>query len=278
MQTQKQKNNPRVVVLLPICGSDDASLLSLCLGSIKDQVGDIMFSLCIGCDGPIPEVLERSLEYHLESADTVVRCSKRQGLSSILNKMIARFPGADFFIRIDADDLMMPNRITEQVQFIESNPCIDCVGSAAILINKKGEEMGVSKKATDHNLLVKNLRLESPFFHPSVCVRARFFQNVGLYNEGLMRAQDLDLWYRGLIAGMLYANIDRPLIKYRIGEVGSKTGFQNAVRFLRITLPYEFRLFGWKGRYSFILLRAFVRVFMPKKFFSLAYGKWLRQR
>lgn len=271
----ERKSEEQIAVLLPVCKFDEASLFALCLESVKSQVGDVRFFLCIGCDGPLTRDLEKVLESTLEEGDLIVRQTRPKGLASILNKMILSLPSIEVFVRIDADDIMERTRITRQLSYLKSNPAVDCVGSAATLIDQYGNELGILKKPKTHEDLVLRLCRESPFFHPGVCIRARFFRRVGLYNEELRRAQDYELWYRGAIAGARYGNIDEPLIKYRVGDKSNKGGVINAWRFLRTTVPYEVKLFGWKGGYMYIFIRAIARAFGSKGLVALAYKNWL---
>lgn len=274
----EHKSGEKIAVLLPVCKFDDPSLFALCLESVKSQVGDVRFCLCIGCDGPLTRDLEEVLDSALEEGDLIVRHTRSKGLASILNKMIVSLPNIEVFVRIDADDVMERTRITKQSSYLKSNLEVDCVGSAAILIDRYGNELGILKKPKTHEDLVLRLCRESPFFHPGVCIRARFFRRVGLYNEELPRAQDYELWYRGAIAGARYGNIDEPLIKYRVGDRSNKGGVINAWRFLKIALPYEVKLFGWKGGYMYIFIRGFARAFGSKYLVALAYKNWLRFR
>ncbi|MGL5269675.1 MAG: glycosyltransferase family 2 protein, partial [Selenomonadaceae bacterium] len=60
----------------------------------------------------------------------VVSDNENKGLAVRLNE-IANLANGQYLARMDADDLMHPDRIKEQVLFLEENPEIDVVGTNA---------------------------------------------------------------------------------------------------------------------------------------------------
>ena len=51
-------------------------------------------------------------------------------------------------------------------------------------------------------------------------VRRNVFDKVGIFDEAITNADDVDMWFRIARAGHLFAFIDRPLISYRINTTG----------------------------------------------------------
>jgi len=138
--------------------------------------------------------------------------------------------------RIDADDLMLPNRLSVQVNFLIKFPTIDCVGSQVGFI---GENISRSartcypEKSLD---ISKALRIRNVIAHPSVVYKKSKVQEVGSYREEYNGAEDYDLWLR-LDNGRNIANIHDVLTLYRVHEdqetsKNSKTQFDldNKVR------------------------------------------------
>ena len=60
---------------------------------------------------------------------TVISDGMNRGLPYRLNK-ITELARADYIARMDADDLMHPERLTLQVQYLDANPAVDVVSTA----------------------------------------------------------------------------------------------------------------------------------------------------
>lgn len=150
---------------------------------------------------------------HYEKYDNVkiVNNFKNLGLAKSLNIGISKASGA-FIARMDADDLCKPNRLELQMNFMDLHPDIDVLGGGAEYANNKKSRMIVMPK--DHQAIKKFIKKSSPFIHPSVIYKRAFIERLGGYNEHSLRAEDYDLWYRG-VDNSNYFNISEPLIEYK---------------------------------------------------------------
>ena len=136
------------------------------------------------------------------------------GLAASLNQAISLSNG-EYLARIDGDDYVDNHRLEYQVKYLNDNPDVSVVGSNAFLVNKNiiiGKTHLNSKK----NNLFKSIKYHYPLsiIHPSTLIRRKFFNDVGLYDERLPRAQDQDLWIRGLKLGKKFHILDKNLIYY----------------------------------------------------------------
>ena len=135
------------------------------------------------------------------------------GLAASLNRALSRAAG-ELIARMDADDVSMPQRLSRQVAFLADHPEVDVLGAGAIEVDRKGRVLGEIKQREHHADLAANIYRENPFIHPTVMARARFFAELGGYNEKSRRAEDYDLWLRGYRC-FRYHNLPTPLIYYR---------------------------------------------------------------
>jgi len=143
------------------------------------------------------------------------------GLSETLNVGIKESTGV-FILRMDYDDISLPQRISEQVRFMQANPNIGISGTFAVTIGtnidsnvKPGEIITRPTNSEDINeyLLYKN-----PLIHPTVIMRKSLITKFKLiYNKNFDSAEDLDFWAR---ASKFFpiGNIPKPLLQYRIHE------------------------------------------------------------
>ncbi len=125
----------------------------------------------------------------------------------------------DWILRMDCDDISLPNRFEIQVNNISNN--VSVIGGQADYINDNETIICKSKQPITHNLIVKKLKLGiSPFIHPTVLMNKKLITKIGGYDKNLISAQDIDLWYRLIIPKKKFINLPDVVIKYRINEKG----------------------------------------------------------
>lgn len=137
------------------------------------------------------------------------------GLVYSLNKgiMMSKY---DYIVRMDADDISLPNRISEQIQFMEENPEVVCAGTAYEIIDENDYAINMLTPPIDNEEIVSYLEKgHSVICHPSAIIRKQTLIQVGQYREEYYPAEDLDLWLRLSEIGMIH-NIPKSLLKYRV--------------------------------------------------------------
>lgn len=167
---------------------------------------------------------------------------QNHGLPRSLNLGIEHARG-NLIARADADDINLPSRLAVQFVFMQGHPDIDVLGTGAYVLDKSGRRVAMINLPSTHEQLSQLSFRKTMFFHPSVMIRRRFFDQVGLYDPSYLRAQDKELWLRGLGAGCRYANIGEPLIQYQTdGYVRSwRSLFYRTSSLLRIAQVYRIK-------------------------------------
>ncbi len=171
---------------------------------------------------------------------------------------------APFIARVDADDTYSVERISRQVEFLQSshNKDVGIVGTFGQIINERSLEVGEIKFATSHQNIVKQMMYRNALIHPSVMFRKSSIGNFR-YDENLITAQDYSLWLNIISNGVRLANIPEKLINYRVHQSNSskkKLGYRqimqiNYLRFLyvrknlRFTSYFIFGFFAWSLRH-----------------------------
>lgn len=201
---------PRVSVVMSVF--NDAETLRSAIASIHSQTLQDWQLIIIddGSTDATPTII-REYSQHDERIQVQTN-SVNQGLALSLNRGW-RIAKSDLIARMDADDLSHPDRLAQQVAFLETHQEIDVLGTSALIKNKIGEILGCSHRPTESNVLASRIMWENPFFHPSVVMRRSFLERAGGYDEKFYRAQDYELWSR-CTSWARYANIDKPLITY----------------------------------------------------------------
>ena len=138
--------------------------------------------------------------------------SKKPGIVEALNLGLRNIT-SKYVARMDEDDLMMPNRLEQQLNYLESNENVLAVGGQIHFIDNKGVRIGrdfhrKKIKAKDSHLLTA-----SPIAHPAAMFRVASVAKVGGYRDFL--PEDWDLWVRLREIGEI-ENLHLSVLKYRI--------------------------------------------------------------
>lgn len=146
----------------------------------------------------------------------LIKDEKNEGLSKRLNQLIELSEG-EYFLRMDADDVMDINRIKVQVEFLIANPDIDVLGSEAYIIDDKNHIEGLRKThaISDVRSVVRNCA----FIHPTVIGKLSWFKK-HKYNEKCLRIEDYELWVRTIHESKFFV-LREPLLFYR--ELGQNS-------------------------------------------------------
>ncbi|WP_181919650.1 glycosyltransferase [Alkalilimnicola ehrlichii] len=231
----KTASTPRVTVLLAVYNSERS--ISKCVESILEQSFKD-FELLIVDDGSTDQ-----------TADIIRRASKKDNRIRILSNSSNLGLGAslawgvdeavgEYLIRIDADDVCLPDRLERQVRHLDQNPEVDVLGGAALEVDSSGKQIGVRCMPAEHDDIMACI-WANPFIHPTVAFRRRRLLDVGSYDPELRRRQDYELWFRCAERGLRFANLQEPLIYYFFDE--------NTHRKQPLRLALQQAGIGWRG-------------------------------
>lgn len=144
--------------------------------------------------------------------------NNNEGLTKNLNYLL-NYSNSEYIARMDADDICEPNRLEEQVRYLNEHPDVSVVGTIAYQIDENDEKKEALRRVPiDYDSIKKMIHIANPMIHPSVMFRREDILSIGGYNENYRTAQDYELWFRCLANNMKLANINKPLIQYRISS------------------------------------------------------------
>lgn len=150
---------------------------------------------------------------NLDKRVKVFRNKENIGLTKSLNFLLDKAQG-DYIARMDSDDVSLPDRILKQHNFLERHKDIFLVGTGAFNINEKGIILSQSEPLTTSSKVSKRLPIGNCIYHPSIMFRNKKLR----YREKFMFSQDYDLYLNLLSLGEKIANVNEPLLKYRINS------------------------------------------------------------
>jgi hypothetical protein len=213
---------PQVSLVLAVYNGEDY---------IRDAVESVIaeqkptIELVVIDDGSVDSTPEILREFEDRDRRVVVHRKESTTLASALNVGFGIARGA-LLARLDADDVDLPGRLQAQAEHMNANPDVVLLGGQALLIDDRGREFGTAHYPLEDAELREALRTTDPFVHSTVMMRREAFEAVGGYRTNLPHAEDLDLWLRIAEVGRI-ANLDRPLVKYRIHD--RQTSLQSQV-------------------------------------------------
>ena len=134
-----------------------------------------------------------------------------RGLVYRLNQ-IASMAQTPYVARMDADDLMHPERIARQIEFLDTHPSVAVVGASAWVIDAGDKVIGVRDMPAGNPSPQEVLR-HGRFVHPTVMARREWFL-ANPYDADYLRAEDHELWCRTMERGG-FASLEDRLLFYR---------------------------------------------------------------
>lgn len=189
------------------------------------------FEFIIVDDGSTDAQVARILSVYEKNDDRIRVISKSNaGLTKALIEECAAAKGK-YIARIDAGDVMMPERLARQRAVLDEHPEVDLVTCWTECCGPEWEHLYTTKEkgitVTDESVWVANVLsdqdngdlLEGPSHHGSVMFRADAYRNAGGYRAAFYYGQDWDLWYRLAEVGK-FAGIREVLYRCRIFPEG----------------------------------------------------------
>lgn len=236
---------PRISVLLPVYNGE--RFLAETLRSVLDQTFRDIEIVAVD-DGSTDSTA--ALLQAAARADERIRviAKPNSGISETLNVALqhARSP---LVARIDADDLMEPDRLRRQMDFLAAHPEIAGTGSYYTLINEAGEARGEIRPLPGsveelHRYLAGGGQLR--YTHPTLLFRRDAALSAGGYRRAFEPCEDVDLFLRMAEAGDYIIIQPEFLTRYRVhgGSISSRSAARQHVMLSLVYANYDARRHG----------------------------------
>lgn len=207
---------PRVSILMPV--RNEERYLSAALESLFRQTLTEWELIAVddGSRDATPSIL-----FEAARRDPRVHVIRREGagLVAALNEGLP-YCRAPLLARMDGDDISHPLRLERQAAYLDANPEFGLVACAFRHFPRTGLKQGMRAYETwqnglnTHELIIRDLFVESPFVHPSVMIRKTIIDRLGGYQD-CGWAEDYDLWLRLAAEGVRFARIPQQLFFWR---------------------------------------------------------------
>lgn len=140
------------------------------------------------------------------------------GIAHALNTGLAHAQGK-YIARMDADDVSHPERMAQQVAYLEAHPEIGVLGTRTAFVSTMQESRGMQAFVdwqnailSPHEHYVKRF-VDAPLAHPTVMFRRELVDLHGSYDTGPL-PEDHELWLRWMDAGVRFAKLPVALLTW----------------------------------------------------------------
>ncbi|WP_158553218.1 MULTISPECIES: glycosyltransferase family 2 protein [Mesorhizobium] len=200
---------PRISVVLPVYNAE--KYIRECIDSVLNQTFTDIELLVIddGSFDATPSIVQSVSDPRLR----YFRSERNAGTASA-----ARFgygvASGEFIANIDADDVALPDRLDLQYAFMKNFPDITVVGGVLELF---GDETGfAAAPAVDSQIKMQLLPGTANIYNPTALIRKAFLDEHAIACEPELKgAFDWGFWVKIMLHGGKFANLERPLLKYR---------------------------------------------------------------
>jgi glycosyltransferase involved in cell wall biosynthesis len=210
-----QVSTPVVSVVIP--AYNVAPYISETLDSVFAQTFAGYEVIIVNDGSPDTKELERALEPYLNRI--VYLTQENRGAGAARNAGLRRARG-EYVAFLDADDLWLPDYLSEQIKFIREGD-YDFVYADALLFGESplAGRTFMQIAPSDGEVTFQSLiNGRCNVITSGVVVRTRLTLEVGLFDEQLRNSQDFELWVRLVRNGVRAAYQRKVLLRYRYHE------------------------------------------------------------
>lgn len=182
--------HPKVSVIMSVYNGE--TYLHEAIDSILNQTFKD-FEFVVIDDGSTdrsPDILES-----FDDRRMVVTHQDRRGLTKALNRAVSSAKG-EYVARMDADDVSLPERLGQQVAFLDQHADVALLGCNFYEIDDSGAIVADKELVPENEEIKWRLLFHNCYGHSTTIFRKDCFLRVGGYDEGLVCSQDYDLWVR----------------------------------------------------------------------------------
>jgi glycosyltransferase involved in cell wall biosynthesis len=210
-------DGPLVSVLLPFHNA--AGTITDCIGSIQEQTLTDFEVIAVNdfSNDDSLRVLKANGDDRIKIID-----NQHRGLVSALNTGLGCCR-APLIARMDADDIMYPDRLLKQYEYMRRHHDVVLLATQArkfpeaLIRNGYREYMRWQNSVLSSEDVHKQIYIESPFAHPSVMFRRDSVIAAGAYRHGEF-PEDYELWLRLLHMGHRMEKLAEVLLDWRESE------------------------------------------------------------
>lgn len=205
----------RISIIMGIYNCE--STLEEAIDSILEQTYS-KWQLIMCDDGSIDDTYNIAKKYRDRYPEkiTLLKNDVNRGLNYTLNHCL-KYADGEYIARMDGDDISLPTRFKEEVDFLDSHKEFAIVSTPMIYFDELGDFLvGKGRGKVIPEVFPKG----TPICHAPCMVRREAYEAVNGYTVSpkRLRVEDWDLWIRMYEKGFRAYELEKPLYKMRDGR------------------------------------------------------------
>ena len=209
---------PYVSVILPVYNQEkylEETIDSILSQSYRD------FELIIVDDGSTDNSAAIIGMFQAKDPRVLAYFESNSGKSLSTNSLVSKARG-ELCAFLDADDVMLTERLSRQVDFHQSNPQVDASSCHCYYINEKGNMFGVQRYSVGSQVAQYNTAFKNEEFiicsYTGLMVKRKVFLDTGGLKKKFEPCEDFEFFNRLTDSGYTLSVIPEILMKYRIHQ------------------------------------------------------------
>lgn len=216
-QMHERPNFPDpILVSIIIPTFNNARFLPEALDSVFTQNFNA-YELIVVDDGSTDNTQAVLASYKKELASERLRVVYQEnGGSAVARNTGLGIAQGEYIVFLDADDILLPNKLAQQTQFLDQHPLVGMVHSGWKLIDEEGKPLG--EVSPWHSAPVLDLEAwlwKKPIKMGAMMYRKHWLRHINGFDPELRQSQDTDLLLRLALAGCTAEWIHQPTMAYR---------------------------------------------------------------
>jgi len=205
--------NPNLTVLMTVYNGE--AYLRIAMDSILQQT---YFDFCfLIIDDASTDSSREIVRTYKDERIQLVCLDQNVGQTAALNIGLRR-ASTTWIARMDADDYSAPTRLEEQMQALDADPSLSCVGTHVWMFRDDPQIIDKVIATPLHHADIERMLLRgTPMIHGSIIVNRDAILDVGAFDEHFRLTSDVDMYDR-LLPKYTVANIPSQLLGVRQHE------------------------------------------------------------
>ena len=237
--------------------------------------------LILCCDGELTPALDEVIEEYKKrfaGRMRVLRSSRHVGVGACANAALdaAR---TDIIVKMDSDDISLPERCEKQVTYLAERPDLDMCGAYLEEFDDSTHaKTAVKTTPVSFAEIQTYARRRNPFNNPTFVYRKSAALAAGGYSEK-GRCEDYDLVVKMLMNGSEGENIPEVLLRYRVteGNLQRRRNFANTKGFIAVRYKNYRRGFSSLADFLIPCAAQLMLFLLPRRVTGLFYKIMLRK-
>lgn len=233
------------------------------------------------CDGKLTcelNIIVKSFQNEFKNIFRIIQIDENVGVGKAYNEGIKACT-YDYIVKMDSDDISLPNRCLKQMTLFAVKPDLDITGTFVEEFDTETDEtVAVKKVPVMHKDIVAYSKRRNPFNRQTVAFKKSFAEKIGGYSD-LKICEDYEFIARMLQHGAKGQNIPEVLVRYRIDEstVDTRKSWTHTKAFIRVRwIIYRSGYTKFKDFFMPCALQLGLFVF-PRRFTRWVYKTFLRK-